>query len=57
MGDEADSQHLQEALNKMLDTDFRRKCSENALQLGTKNRPAKTIAEIVFAEIFSEGAT
>jgi UDP-N-acetylglucosamine--N-acetylmuramyl-(pentapeptide) pyrophosphoryl-undecaprenol N-acetylglucosamine transferase len=57
VGDEADSQHLQQALNKMLDADFRRKCSENALQLGAKNRPAKTIAEIVFAEIFSEGAT
>lgn len=57
VGDEADSQHLQQALNKMLDADFRRKCSENALQLGAKTRPAKTIAEIVFAEIFSEGAT
>ena len=56
MGDEADSQHLQEALNKMLDGDFRSKCSARALELGAKNRPAKTIAEIVFSEIFPKGA-
>lgn len=56
VGDEADSQHLQEALNKMLDGDFRSKCSAKALELGAKNRPAKTIAEIVFSEIFPKGA-
>lgn len=56
VGDEADSQHLQEALNKMLDGDFRSKCSARALELGAKNRPAKTIAEIVFSEIFPKGA-
>ena len=56
VGDEADSQHLQEALNKMLDGDFRSKCSAKALELGLRNRPAKTIAEIVFSEIFPKGA-
>ena len=57
VGDKADSQHLQESLNKMLDADFRSKCSARALELGAKNRPAKTIAEIVFSEIFLKGVS
>ena len=57
VGDEADSQHLQEALNKMLDADFRSRCSTRALELGLRNRPAKTIAETVYKEVFSEGAS
>ena len=54
VADEADSQHLQEALNKMLDADFRSTCSARALELGLRNRPAKTIAVAVYKEIFSQ---
>lgn len=54
VADEADSQHLQEALNKMLDADFRSTCSARALELGLRNRPAKTIAAAVYKEIFSQ---
>lgn len=57
VGDEADSQHLQAALNKMLDEDFRKSCSDKALELGLRNRPAQTIAKAVYGEVFSEGVS
>lgn len=54
VGEEADSQHLQQALTKMLDENFRKECGANALVLGSKQRPAKKIAETVFKEVFPQ---
>lgn len=54
VGDEADSQHLQEALSKMLNEEFRKECGAKALALGASQRPAKKIAETLFTEVFHQ---
>lgn len=52
-GDEADSQHLKAALDKMLDDSFRSACAQKAFQMGNGQRPAQKIAQLVFDEVSS----
>lgn len=52
-GDEADSQHLKAALDRMRDDGFRAGCSQKAFQMGNGQRPAQRIARLVFDEVAS----
>ena len=52
VGGEADSEHLRDALDRMLDEDFRKGCERKALELGSRRRPAKTIAELLHSQVF-----
>ena len=47
-GEEADGEHLKATLEKMLDTDYRKKMGTAAASFAQGERPARKIAEILF---------
>ena len=49
LGPEADGEHLRSALAKMEDPDYRKASSEACKKMTAEKRPAKEIAEIVYA--------
>lgn len=54
LGEDADSQHLQDALIKMLDESTRKKFAESCSALTDSIPPAKRIADLLYTEVVSK---
>ena len=54
LGEDADSQHLQDALIKMLDESTRKNFAESCSALTDSIPPAKRIADLLYTEVVSK---